>query len=159
MLKTQVKNQAWQDKDTRQQSAAQPAASLTTTLQYTPLTESVQLVDFQGETEAKVWAGCCKPCLDKKPFEKQLSQHCLFSPRDYATSEPPCSHQRPPVETLGPYAQRNVNIHLASSTWIVSLIFKGLKVGSTHNFKLQYRFRTFAKPEVLQKDPTWISVC
>lgn len=33
-------------------------------------------------------------------------------------------------------------------------IFKWLKVGSIHNFKLQYRLRTIAEPEVLQKDHT-----
>lgn len=51
----------------------------------TPLTKSVQLLHFQRETEAKVWAGFHKLCLDKTPFEKQLSLHYLFSPVDYAT--------------------------------------------------------------------------
>lgn len=99
----------------------------------TPLTKSAQLLVFQGEAEAKVWAGFHEPCLDKRPFEKQLSQHYLFSPSDYATSDPPRSHQRPRIEIPGPYSQRNINIHLTSSTWIVLKIFKWLKVGSTHN--------------------------
>lgn len=81
-----------------------------------PLTESVQLLDLPGETEAKVWAGFHEPCSDNRPFEKQLSQHYLFSPSDYATSDPPHSHQRPQIEIPGPYSQRNVNIHLTSST-------------------------------------------
>lgn len=45
-----------------------------------PLTASVLLLDFQGETEAKVWAGFHKLCLDKRPFEKQPLEHYLFSP-------------------------------------------------------------------------------
>lgn len=123
----------------------------------TILTESVQLLDIQWETEAKVWAGFHKPCLDKRPFEKQLSQHCLFSPGDYATSDPPRSHQRPQIEIPGPYSQSKYTLnfkHMNSLT-----IVKCLKVGSIHNFKLQYRLRTFAEPQVLQKDHTWNSMC
>lgn len=49
-----------------------------------PLTASLLLLDFQGETEAKVWAGFHKLCLDKRPFEKQPLEHYLFSPGDLA---------------------------------------------------------------------------
>lgn len=77
----------------------------------TPLPKSVQLLGFQGETEAKVWAGFHELSLDKRPFEKQLSLHYLFSLVDYATSDPPHSHQRLHIEIPDPHSQRNVNIH------------------------------------------------
>lgn len=119
ILTLNVKN-AWEissmkDKVTRNSLQSDHQLSLQL-LCSTILTESVQLLDFQWETEAKVWAGFHESCLDKRPFQKRLSQHHLFSPGDYATSDPSRSHQRPQIEIPGPYSQRKVNTHLTSST-------------------------------------------
>lgn len=70
----------------------------------TPLTKSMQLLHFQRETEAQVWAEFHKLCLDKRPFEKQLSVHYLFSPFDYATSEAPRPHWRHHIEIPDPHS-------------------------------------------------------
>lgn len=106
ILTLNVKNARESSSMTRQRYCRnlQQITSLAYNYCVTPLTKLVQLLDFQGETEAKIWAGFHEPCLDKRPFEKQLSLHYLFSPVDYVTSDSPGSHQRHHIEIPDPHS-------------------------------------------------------
>lgn len=152
ILKTQGEVQARQDKDTRKQCAARLSVSmeLLCDVSASPLAESVLLTDFQGEIEAKLWAGFYLLCLDKGTLRKSFhSASCAL----------PMNRQRRILHTptrdlrsrFQPYSDKNANRHLTSSTLGVLRIFS-----KWLNFKLQHR--PWAEPEALQKDHTSTSL-